>query len=286
MKSLFTRSSALALALAAMVATTTAAHAASIGIAPSGGNSYQVLPSPTANNLSGWSNTIFTGTTYGYNFALQTATSAINIAPQQTLVMDGDTTNNGGSVIALDADYEQAAMTTTLSALAGDAAGSVVTLTFDFAGDQQLHGSDGCTGCTGNFDALLDVTLGGASATSGTNDGTLLDAAKGATQDTTTSCATESNVTPCILSQEFSGWETETLTFTLGASDTDVLSFLASDPNAVAQDPAFALIDNLSYTVTPPSTVPEPNSLLLLSTGLLGLGGYIRMRSKAAATKA
>jgi hypothetical protein len=51
------------------------------------------------------------------------------------------------------------------------------------------------------------------------------------------------------------------------------------DPNAVAQDPAFALLDNLSFTVTSP--VPEPNSLLLLSTGLLGLSGYMRMRSKS-----
>jgi hypothetical protein len=45
------------------------------------------------------------------------------------------------------------------------------------------------------------------------------------------------------------------------------------------QVPAFALVDNLSFTVTPP--VPEPNSLLLLSTGLLGLGGYMRMRYKS-----
>jgi hypothetical protein len=60
-----------------------------------------------------------------------------------------------------------------------------------------------------------------------------------------------------------------------------VLSFLASDPNGQNQVPAFALIDNLSFTVT--STVPEPNSLLLLSTGLLGLGGYLRMRSKSSA---
>jgi hypothetical protein len=70
-----------------------------------------------------------------------------------------------------------------------------VTLTFDFAGDQQKNGSDGCTSsiCGGNYDALLAVTLGGAAATSGlTNDGTLLDAAKGATSgDTTTGLASE-----------------------------------------------------------------------------------------------
>jgi hypothetical protein len=274
----------MALALAAMVATTTAAHAAGIPIAitPAGGNSYQVNNCPaTVCNLSGWDNAGYKNN--GYNFVLDTATSAVNTGPQIGLKMDGSTVTNGASVLALDADYQQGAVTTDLSGLT---AGDVVTLTFDFAGDQQLHGSDGCGGCTGNFDALLAVTLGGAAPTAG---GALLDAAKGAASgdpDITSSCAIMNNHSPCILSQEWSGWESETLTFTVNSSSTnDVLSFLASDPNAQSQDPAFALVDNLSFTVTP--AVPEPNSLLLLSTGLLGLGGYLRMRSKSsAATKA
>ena len=297
---LITRSSAfMALALASTVAATAAAHASviPIPISPTGSNSYQILPSSVnggANVLSNWTNGVYSVsghppiTTYGYNFALQSATSAVTITPQTGLKMDSatvsndlGTTSNPAPVLALDADYQQAAVTTSLSGLA---AGDIVTLTFDFAGDQQKQGSDSCGGCTGNFDALLDVTLGGASASSGltalNSTGGDLDAAKGASQDTTTSCATENGHTPCITSQGFSGWETESLTFTVNNTSTnDVLSFLASDPNAVAQDPAFALLDNLSFTVTSP--VPEPNSLLLLSTGLLGLSGYMRMRSKS-----
>jgi hypothetical protein len=268
----------MALALAAMVATTTAAHATAIAITPSPtGDSYQIAGS----NLSGWTNS-----SNGYNFVFNTATSAVNTGPQNGLEMDSSTANNGGSVIALDADYLiQPVTNTTLTGLSL----GVMTLTFNFAGDQQENGSDGCTSsiCGGNYDALLAVTLGGVAATSGTNDGTLLDAAKGATSgDTTTGLGVGGNcnnagVSPCILSQEWSGWESETLTFNV-TSATETLSFLASANVLQPQVPAFALVDNLSYTVaTPPPGIPEPNSLLLLSTGLLGLGGYMRMRYKS-----
>ena len=277
MKSPFTRSAAfMALALAGAVATTTVAHASSIPIAisPTSGNSYQINSS-NPSNLTGYLNT-----GDGYNFVLDTATSAVNTGPQTGLVLDSDTQANGGSVLALDADYEQAPVTTTLSGLT---AGEKVTLTFDFAGSQQKSGSDGCSFCQGNYDALLAVTLGGAAPTAG---GALLNAAVGATSgDTTTgatNCANAGGSSPCILSQEWSGWESETLTFTVGSGSTaDVLSFLASDPAGQNQVPSFSLVDNLSYTVTP--AVPEPNSLLLLSTGLLGLGGFLRMRSKSGA---
>jgi hypothetical protein len=269
----------MALVLAAMVATTTAAHAAGIPIAitPTGGNSYQINNCPGGNcNLSGWDNAGYQN--HGYNFVLDTATSAINTGPQKGLVLDGATVANGAPVLALDADYQQGAVTTTLSGLA---AGDVVTLTFDFAGSQQKLNSDGCSFCHGNYDALLGVTLGGAAPTSG---GALLDAAVGATSgDTTTgssNCSNAGGHSPCILSQEWSGWESETLKFTVGSGSTnDVLSFLASDPAGQNQVPSFALVDNLAFTVTP--AVPEPNSLLLLFTGLLGLGGYVRMRCKS-----
>jgi hypothetical protein len=281
----------MALALAAMVATATVAHAAGIPIAitPTTGDSYQINNCPgSVCNLSGWDNAGYKNN--GYNFVFDTAAHSIspgvNTGPQNGLELDGDTGSNGSSFIALDADYQRGAVTTTLSALAADA-GDVVTLTFDFAASQQKLNSDGCGFCQGNYDALLAVTLGGAAPTSG---GALLDAAVGATSgDTTTgssNCSNAGGHSPCILSQEWSGWESESLTFKVGSGSTnDVLSFLASDPNGQNQVPAFALIDNLSFTVAP--AVPEPNSLLLLSTGLLGLGGYMRMRSKSsAATKA
>jgi hypothetical protein len=65
----------MALALAAMVATTTAAHATAIAITPSPtGDSYQIAGS----NLSGWTNS-----SNGYNFVLNTATSAVNTGPSK-----------------------------------------------------------------------------------------------------------------------------------------------------------------------------------------------------------
>jgi hypothetical protein len=278
MKSLFTKSSALlALALSAMVATTTFAHATSIGIAPGVNTAFQV--GPTA--LAGWSES--TGPCnspgcingYAYNFAFSSASQAVNTGPNNTLgvVMDGATT--GTNFLALDADYGEAALSTSTT-LSGLSQGATVTVTFGFAGTQQLTGSDSCGTCTGNFDALLAVTLGGSAPTAG---GALLNAATGAGAIDTTTSGCPSGASTCIVSQEWSGWESETLTFT-ASSSSEVLSFIASAPSGQANVPAFALVDNVAYTVTPPTATPEPSSLMLLSTGLLGLGGFLRMRYK------
>jgi hypothetical protein len=285
---LFNRSSAiLTLALAAMG--TTAAHATSINIAP-GASSYEI----GASNLSGFSN----GS--GYNFVFDAHTSPLakgdpTSSGQTGLIMDNPAMvgSEGTPFIALDADYQTGALSTTnaISLQKGD----VVTLTFNFAAAQQLTGSDGCASpsCTGNFDALLLVQLGGVNATVSTP----LDAAVGATPSanilTTLGSAStpgtcESTAgginpgetkAPCIASQTWSGWETETLTFDItNNTNSGLFSFLASDPNMGAQDPAFALLDNINYSVMTPT--PEPNSLMLLGTGLAGLGGFVRSRFK------
>jgi hypothetical protein len=76
-------------------------------------------------------------------------------------------------------------------------------------------------------------------------------------------------------SQGFTGWQLENLTFT-PTSTSEILSFLAiGTPSGV---PPFSLLDGV--TVASASPVPEPASLVMLSTGLIGLGGYMRRRFK------
>jgi PEP-CTERM motif-containing protein len=70
----------------------------------------------------------------------------------------------------------------------------------------------------------------------------------------------------------FVNWQHETLTFTANA--TEVLSYLAQGtPDG---EPPFSLLDGV--TMQESSAVPEPGSLVLLGTGLVGGIGAIRRR--------
>ena len=63
-------------------------------------------------------------------------------------------------------------------------------------------------------------------------------------------------------------WTLESFTETGTGNDT--ISFAFRD------DPAYIALDNVS--VSPNNTVPEPSSLILLATGVLGLGGIARRK--------
>jgi len=66
-----------------------------------------------------------------------------------------------------------------------------------------------------------------------------------------------------------SNWTQYTFTATGTGSDTLTLAF--------RDDPAWMALDNVSVTQAP-SSVPEPSSFLLLGTGVLGLGGFVRRK--------
>ena len=60
--------------------------------------------------------------------------------------------------------------------------------------------------------------------------------------------------------------------FTVTGTGSDTLSFSFRD------DPAWIAFDNVSVTEVSGTSVPEPGSLLLLGTGVLGLGGIVRRK--------
>jgi hypothetical protein len=74
-------------------------------------------------------------------------------------------------------------------------------------------------------------------------------------------------------SHGFTGWQYVTLTFT-ATSSTEVLSFLAQGtPNG---EPPFSLLDGVSMNQV--VATPEPDSIAILTTGVLAIGVIVRRR--------
>jgi len=262
----------VALAIAVMVSTT--AHAT---IIYTSNLSSLTDPSPSPNgnqfqlgvnggSVTGITNTPYMTTIPGYNFIYQsaymswfngasTASSGITISLDMATSTHPDPfdTQDGGYFLALDSVYENSAIDiNNIMTITGD----TYTVNFDWAGTQQV----GYMGTTTDY---LTVDLGSSTA------------------------QTTSPVTVTV--QSFTGWDQSSFTFTALTTGPEVLSFLAGGtPTGANQEPAMTLLDNISVSQNtsgpPPPMTPEPSSLLLLATGLVGLGGFIRYRFKKGET--
>ena len=86
-----------------------------------------------------------------------------------------------------------------------------------------------------------------------------------------------SQTTPSVSipTQGFSGWQSQTFIFT-ASSASSVLQFLAQGtPSGL---PPWLLLDGVAIRELTPNTAPEPGSVALLGSGLVGLAAFVRRK--------
>jgi PEP-CTERM motif len=206
--------------------------------------------------LQGWTN----GTgDYNFVFTHSNGPAPDSFSPpvgNEVTLKGSPQTGTSGNFVALDSDFPTLPDGTTINThpftgtITGLNIGDTYTVTFSDAADQQVGYGNG------PYSENLTVTAG------------------------TTSKGFVLNYTDATAGDWTNG---NTITFTADAT-TDVISFLAN--GAPTGIPSFVLLDNVSVTdltttqQSGPGTVPEPGSLALLSTGLIGLGSMVRSRFK------
>ena len=144
---------------------------------------------------------------------------------------------DGGNFVGADGAFQVGAITQTVNGLT---AGDSYTLSFFWAAAQQ-------SGFTGATTEQWKVTLGG--------------------QEQDTAILPNAN-------HGFSGWQSQTFTYTANAS-SELLSFLAvGTPDGV---PPFALLDGVSLNA---DSAPEPGALMLMLGGLMSGLGLLRLKRR------
>jgi hypothetical protein len=87
---------------------------------------------------------------------------------------------------------------------------------------------------------------------------------------------TQNATTFSIPSQGFSGWNSETLTFT-ASSPSEVLTFTAVGIPAIQP---FLLLDGVSLTSNSPTSTPEPGTTAMLLAGLVCSTSFLRSKKR------